>query len=130
VYGSILTSWFGVSATTVKTLIYNNFTQLPLLKNCALSTDAEDITIEDITVRTFPNPFRDQTRITFRLNVGAYTRVSIFDMLGSELSVLSNQQLPSGDHQFDFNGSHLPVGAYICRVQAGREVMTLRLIKN
>jgi hypothetical protein len=121
--------WFGVSEATVKSYLYNNFTLLPLVKNCALSTDADDITIEDITVKAYPNPFRDQTRIEFELNVGAYTRVSVFDMLGSEISVLSNQQLPSGKHHFDFNGSHLPAGTYICRVQAGREVMTLRVIK-
>ncbi len=129
VYGSLLMGWFGVSETTVKSYLYNNFTLLPLVKNCALSTDANDITIEDISVKAYPNPFRDQARIEFELNVGAYTRVSIFDMLGSELSVLSNQQLPSGKHQFDFNGSHLPAGTYICRVQAGSEVMTLRVIK-
>lgn len=129
VYGSILQDWFGVSEAEIKDYLFANYTRLPIVKNCALATDTEDLTFEATSVKAFPNPFQDKARISFRLNASAMTRISVFDNLGSELSVLLSQPLPAGDHQVDFVGGYLPVGIYFCRIQVGREVQTLRLLK-
>ena len=69
------------------------------------------------------------SRISFRLNGSAMTRISVFDNIGSELRVLMNQQLGAGDHQVDFHGEQWPAGIYFCRIQVGREVQTVRMVK-
>lgn len=129
VYGSILQDWFGVSEAEIKDYLFANYTRLPIVKNCAVATDTEDLSFEATSVKAYPNPFREMSRISFRLNGSAWTRISVFDNIGSELKVLMNQQLGAGDHQVDFQGEQWPAGIYFCRIQVGREVQTLRMVK-
>jgi len=129
VYGSLLQDWFGVSETEIKDYLFSNYTHLPIVKNCAIATDTEDFTFEETSVKVYPNPFHEVSRITFRLNASAWTRVSVFDNIGSELQVLISQQMGAGDHQVEFAGRDLPAGIYFCRIQVGREVQTMRLVK-
>ncbi|WP_421799389.1 DUF1501 domain-containing protein [Haliscomenobacter sp.] len=129
VYGSILQDWFGVSEAEIKDYLFANYTRLPIVKNCAVATDTEDLSFEATSVKAYPNPFREMSRISFRLNGSAWTRISVFDNIGSELKVLMNQQLGAGDHQLDFQGEQWPAGIYFCRIQVGREVQTLRMVK-
>lgn len=129
VYGSILQDWFGVSQAEIKEYLFANYNRLPIVKNCALTTDTEDLTFEATSVKAYPNPFLDTSRISFRLNGSAWTRISVFDNIGSELTVLLSQQMPAGDHQVDFVGRDLPAGIYFCRIQVGREVQTVKMVK-
>jgi uncharacterized protein (DUF1501 family) len=129
IYGSILVDWFGVSTDKVKTLLYNNFTKLPILKNCALATDVDETIIEATGLNIYPNPFRDTATLQFRTAEAAYIRVSLFDTLGSELQVITSQNMPAGDHQFQLDGSNLDAGYYFCRIQSGSGVHTLRIVK-
>jgi hypothetical protein len=129
VYGSVLQDWFGVSTSEIKDYLFANYTRLPIIKNCAVATDTDDITFEPTSIKAYPNPFVESSRVSFRLITSAFTRISVFDNIGSELRVLMNQQLPAGEHQVDFMGEQWPAGIYFCRIQAGREVQTVRLIK-
>ncbi len=130
VYGSVLQDWFGVTTADIKKYLFANYTRLPIIKNCAaLTTDTEDLAFEPTSVKAYPNPFREVSRISFSLNASSWTRVSIFDNIGSELKVLISQQLGAGEHQFDFSADQFPAGVYFCRIQVGTEVQTLRLIK-
>lgn len=129
VYGSILQDWFGVSVTDIKDYLFANYTYQPIIKNCAVTTDTDDLLVEETSVQVYPNPFHEVSRIAFRLNASAFTRVSVFDNIGSELQVLVSQQLGAGEHQLEFYGRDLPAGIYFCRIQVGREVQSLRMIK-
>jgi hypothetical protein len=129
IYGSILVDWFGVTPEKVKTLLYNNFTKLPILKNCALATDVNEAIVEATGLNIYPNPFRDTATLQFRTAESAYIRISLFDTLGSELQVITSQNMPAGDHQFQLDGSNLDAGYYFCRIQSGNGVQTLRIIK-
>lgn len=129
VYGSILQDWFGVSEAEIKDYLFANYTRLPIVKNCALATDTDDLSFEATSVKAYPNPFQDISRISFRLNGSAWTRISVFDNIGSELKVLMSQQLGAGDHQVEFLGEQWPAGIYFCRIQVGREVQTVKMVK-
>jgi hypothetical protein len=118
-----------VSETDIKDYLFANYTHQPIIKNCAVATDTDDLLVEETSVQVYPNPFRETSRIAFRLNASAFTRVSVFDNIGSELQVLVSQQLGAGDHQLEFYGRDLPAGIYFCRIQVGREVQSLRMIK-
>jgi len=67
----------------------------------------------------FPNPFNGSTVISFQLPKAAVVRLSIFDCLGREISILLNGLESAGRHSVSFNALNLPSGVYFYRFVVG-----------
>ncbi len=72
-----------------------------------------------ITVhQNYPNPFNPITTISFQLDEPGTVSISVYDIQGREMKELArNEQLSSGTHYFDVDGSDWPSGNYMYRVQ-------------
>ena len=68
--------------------------------------------------QNFPNPFNPATTITFELPQASDVRLSLFDLLGREISVLLNERRTAGVHAVRLDGSSLASGVYFYRLQA------------
>jgi len=55
-------------------------------------------------------------------------RLSVYDLLGREVSVLVNERKGAGVHEVKFEGSNLASGVYFYRLQAQDFVQTKKLI--
>ena len=129
VYGSVLMDWFGVEESEVRSLLYQDFQYLPLLQLCqSVATEDPVADADSLNLSCFPNPFQDWTTIRFTTNK-EWARISIFDALGSELKVLSEQQFPAGEHQLRWDSETLPKGTYFCRIVTKERQKTKRLVK-
>jgi photosystem II stability/assembly factor-like uncharacterized protein len=78
--------------------------------------------------QNYPNPFNPSTTIRYELPKSSEVRVSVYDMLGREVSVLENERREAGFHEVKFDGSNLASGVYFYRMQAGSFAETKRLI--
>jgi hypothetical protein len=78
--------------------------------------------------QNYPNPFNPSTTITFELPRSTEVRLSVFDVLGREVSVLVNENRNAGVHEVRFDGSGLPSGVYFCRIQAGDFVQAKKML--
>lgn len=65
----------------------------------------------------YPNPFNPSTVIGFQLSVASQMSLSVFDLLGREISVLVDGFQSAGDHQVYFDASRLASGIYVYRLQ-------------
>jgi len=73
--------------------------------------------------QNFPNPFNPRTKILFTLPHSGEVTLTVYDILGRELSRLLNSYLNSGVHEFWFNGENLSSGIYVYRLEfAGRSL--------
>jgi hypothetical protein len=54
--------------------------------------------------------------------------MTIFDVLGKEITVLVNEPMNAGSYSVAFNGEQLPSGMYFCRLQAGTFVSVKKLL--
>lgn len=127
VYGSILMDWFGVAEDEVRGLLFEEFQHLPILRDCAITDVATPLT-EGKPIKLYPNPFQNTT--TLELSTGnEWVKISIFDVIGHELKVVSNRTFPAGDHRVSIDTSKLPTGTYYCRVQTKTAQRTLRMVK-
>jgi len=79
-------------------------------------------------LQCYPNPCRDHATLTFNLTGPAKTTLELFDIRGSEVATLIQNDLPTGIFQFDINTSLLKQGTYICRLQTGEYIRSLKLI--
>jgi len=78
--------------------------------------------------QNYPNPFNPTTTIRFDISRSSDVRLSISDMLGREVSVLVNGRRNAGVHEFTFDGTGLPSGAYYYRLLAADFTLTKRLV--
>jgi hypothetical protein len=76
----------------------------------------------------YPNPFNPSTTISFELPKPSDVRLSVYDVLGREVSVLVNERKGVGVHKVKFDASGLPSGAYFCRLRAGDFMATRKLM--
>jgi hypothetical protein len=93
--------------------------------------EVKDPVHDYILTQNFPNPFNPSTTIKFSLKEYSLVTLKIFDILGSEVTVLINEFLSSGDHQAQFDGSSFVSGVYFYEIRAGnfRDVKKLILTK-
>ncbi|MCF8306979.1 MAG: T9SS type A sorting domain-containing protein [Ignavibacteriales bacterium] len=71
--------------------------------------------------QNYPNPFNPSTVIKFELKMNSHVKLSVFDFLGSEVSVLLNEKRNPGKHQFEFDAGNLSSGVYFYRIEAAGE---------
>ena len=79
-------------------------------------------------LQNYPNPFNPSTTIKLELPKSSVVRLSVFDILGREVSVLVNERRDAGAYEVKFDGSNLASGVYFYRLQAGSFVQTRKLL--
>jgi len=78
--------------------------------------------------QNYPNPFNPSTTIAYDLPRNSMVRLSVYNVLGQELSVLVDEFQQSGYKSVDFNASSLPTGMYLYRLTAGDFVAVKKLV--
>lgn len=126
VYGSVLKDWFGVEETEIRSLLYEDFTVLPLI-NCSI-TGTQDVEQKVIEMSMSPNPCSNYFNLNFE-SENEWVKLSIYDAIGFEVKRVFNKKLTAGLHQVNVDMSSLPAGTYFCRLQMGASQKTKRILK-
>ncbi len=74
--------------------------------------------------QNYPNPFNPSTLIEFSIPVTSHARIEVFNLLGEEVNVLMDRNLPAGRYSVTWNGDDLAgqtasSGIYFYRLTAG-----------
>lgn len=78
--------------------------------------------------QNYPNPFNPLTRISFDLLKNEIISLKVYDVLGRNVATLVSGPVISGHHSLDWNATGLSTGVYFCRLGAGQEVQTIKLV--
>jgi hypothetical protein len=78
--------------------------------------------------QNYPNPFNPVTTITYALPKSVHVQLSIYDVLGREVTTLVNGMEEAGFKSVRFDGSRCASGFYFYRIQAGDFVQTRKLL--
>ncbi len=76
----------------------------------------------------YPNPFNPSTVIGYDLPVASDVRLTVFDLLGREVSTLVNGSMQAGSHQAVFDANGLSSGIYVYVLQAGGYQLTGKMV--
>jgi hypothetical protein len=92
------------------------------------------LSVEDISISCFPNPFSSSTEITFELLENTELNLSVHDMQGKVVKVLEDGILQEGSYKIKWDGTdnnNLEVsnGLYHCIIKSGKLVQTKKIIK-
>jgi hypothetical protein len=94
-----------------------------------VSVEDEDILpVEYKLEQNYPNPFNPSTVIKFAVPEKSSVLIKIYDVLGSEITTIVNEEMDAGWYQKNFDGSGYASGLFICRMQAGNYVSTKKML--
>lgn len=81
--------------------------------------------------QNYPNPFNPSTKIIFTIQERSNVSLKVFNLLGSEVISLVNEEKPAGNYTVIFNASSLSSGTYFYRLSTGSftEVKKMILMK-
>jgi hypothetical protein len=79
-----------------------------------------DVTIPDVYAleQNYPNPFNPSTKIKFSLAADSKVSLTVFDILGQEVTSLIGGNLAAGFHELEFDASNINSGVYFYRLDA------------
>lgn len=128
VYATMLMDWFGISEEKVKEVLFKDFQHLPLIQ-CATVSSIGDKLSDKLDLEVFPNPFSEYFNVKFVADEEWY-RVSVYNAIGSELRVITNQKFASGTHELKIPTHDLMSGIYFVRVAGKNTQKTVRVVKG
>jgi agmatine deiminase len=75
-----------------------------------------------------PNPFNPRTVVTYTLDKPGHVSLEVFDVKGRRVITLCDGRREAGLHLEEFSGRNLPSGVYFCRLSAGGDTRTIKMI--
>lgn len=69
--------------------------------------------------QNYPNPFNSSTVIGYQLLVTGKVKITVYDLLGKEITVLINEEQTAGEYRVEFDASkyNLASGIYFCELK-------------
>jgi len=83
---------------------------------------------EYILSQNYPNPFNPTTTITYHLPQISHVNLTVFDLLGNEITQIINEIQSSGFHSVKFDATNLSSGIYFCRLHAENFLSSIKMI--
>jgi hypothetical protein len=74
------------------------------------------------------NPFRRGTTIRYALPARTQVDLAVYDLSGRKVACLAQGEKQPGRYEARFDASKLPAGVYFCRLEAGSETRTKKLV--
>ncbi len=90
---------------------------------------SENVPVSFDLQQNYPNPFNPATKINFQVAKLSNVRISIFDVLGREVTSLVNKQLSAGEYSAEWNASNYPSGVYFYVLSVdGNNINTKKMV--
>ncbi len=95
----------------------------------ALGTNRPDHLPRKIRLRkNYPNPFNPSTTLRYELPRPTDVDLHVFDLMGRKVATLVDRPQPAGLHSVTFDGSDLPSGLYLYRLETPSQTITRQMV--
>ena len=97
-------------------------------------TYSDVVTVNDLAPleyrleQNYPNPFNPSTTIKYSIPTKQFVTLKVFDILGSEITTLINEEKVAGNYQIEFNAEYLAAGVYYYTLMTDNFVHTRKMI--
>jgi hypothetical protein len=103
------------------------------VEDATVAIDGATIPVDFHLAQNYPNPFNPTTKIRYGIPHSSLVEIIIYDIIGREVSVLSNTQQEAGHHNLSWDGTNelgamVSAGIYFCVIQAGDFRQTKKMV--
>jgi type IX secretion system substrate protein len=81
--------------------------------------------------QNYPNPFNPSTQISYSIPKGGNVKLAVYDMVGNEVAIITNEFKKAGNYTINFDASRLSSGVYFYKLtsEGYSDVKKMILIK-
>lgn len=83
-----------------------------------------DYTLE----QNYPNPFNPSTSIKFSIKEKGNVSLTVFDLLGREITTLLEKEMEAGSYSISFDASNLVSGVYVYQLKSGNFIASKKMM--
>ncbi|MCF8374331.1 MAG: T9SS type A sorting domain-containing protein [Bacteroidales bacterium] len=91
-------------------------------------TEPENLASDFHLYQNIPNPFTNETEISFYLGKGCMVEIEIYNLLGKQVSEILSGEMPKGKHMVNFQSKDLPAGTYYYRLKTPEFDQTRKMV--
>jgi hypothetical protein len=121
-HGNSINLWNSYTEVRVKTAV-------PIAANTSSVLSAKTAA-QPLEINAYPNPFRGNVSVNFKLKEASFTTLGIYDMSGKLVTPQVSERLQAGSHNRTLEVGNLPVGTYLLKVIHNGQVTTKKLSKQ
>ena len=97
--------------------------------NYQMSGICDNCTPEEFAInKAYPNPFNPSTTIEFSLTEASDYEISVYNIAGQNMGVLSSGYAQAGVYKYVWNASNFTSGVYFIRLNADNNVATQKVV--
>lgn len=78
--------------------------------------------------QNYPNPFNPATRIRYQVSANSQVVLKVFDIIGSEVAILVNEEKPAGSYEIEFDSGQLSSGIYFYQLRTADFSQTKKMM--
>jgi hypothetical protein len=78
--------------------------------------------------QNYPNPFNPSTQIEYGLTKAGYVKLTVYNLLGQEMTVLVNSPQSAGVHRITWQPDQMAAGVYLYRLETEKMQFTKKLV--
>ena len=79
-------------------------------------------------MQNYPNPFNSSTTIIFTVPEQIKVKITIYDILGQEIAIITDNHYHAGNHKLQYSANELKSGMYFYKIEAGSFIDMKKLI--
>lgn len=81
----------------------------------------------NLRLTNYPNPFSSVTNISYYLSEGSDVEITIYNSVGQTIKTVLSENLPKGEHNYDFHANGLKSGIYYYQIETERFTETKKM---
>ncbi len=93
-----------------------------------VDVEPNSLPVNTTLAQNYPNPFNPATTIEFSLPRTTDVELTVYNILGQEVSILVNSRLRVGHHRVEFDASDLASGVYLYRLKTKEQSITRKMV--
>jgi hypothetical protein len=96
--------------------------------NTPVSVRQNQIASSFALLTSYPNPFNPTVTIRYSIPQKTIVKLEVFDDIGRTVATLVDEKKDAGEYGVQFDASKLGSGVYVCRLVAGSNLLTNKLV--
>jgi N-acetylneuraminic acid mutarotase len=111
--------WFNVDIYSDGNIFWSDSFAFHIDKATAIPDEKNFLPDKYALHQNYPNPFNPTTKIKYQIPELNFVTLKVYDVLGSNVATLVNEEKPMGNYEIEFNGNELTSGVYFYQLQVG-----------